>query len=42
MQLEVYEGMWHDFQMSSDGCFSGHKLTEGVNAIARAGEFLNA
>ena len=38
--LEVYHGMWHDFEMSSEGCASGHALSEGVNAIARAGAYL--
>lgn len=32
--------MWHDFEMSSEGCGSGKSLSEGVNAIHRAGEFL--
>ena len=41
-QLEVYDGMWHDFQMSSEGCMSGHSLSEGITAMARAGEFLKA
>ena len=41
-QLEVYDGMWHDFQMSSEGCMSGHSLSEGSTAMARAGEFLKA
>jgi len=39
-QLEVYDGMWHDFEMSSEGCGSGKNLAEGVNAIERAGAFL--
>lgn len=41
-QLEVYDGMWHDFQMSSEGCASGRTLSEGVNAITRASAFLKA
>eukprot|EP01051_Picozoa_sp_SAG22_P009141 SAG22_NODE_741_length_7507_cov_2.893224_5_plen_360_part_00 len=40
VRLEVFEGMWHDFQMGSEGCFAGKALPEGNTAYRIAGEFL--
>jgi len=40
--LDVYEGMWHDFPMYSEGCGNPWKrqLWQGVDAIARAAAFM--
>ena len=40
VQVEVFSGMWHDFEMSAEGCGSEHKLTEGVSAYQLGAAFL--
>eukprot|EP00403_Amphidinium_massartii_P044694 CAMPEP_0178461724 /NCGR_PEP_ID=MMETSP0689_2-20121128/49460_1 /TAXON_ID=160604 /ORGANISM="Amphidinium massartii, Strain CS-259" /LENGTH=284 /DNA_ID=CAMNT_0020088575 /DNA_START=279 /DNA_END=1135 /DNA_ORIENTATION=+ len=42
VELEIYEGMWHDFPMYSEGCGNPWKrqLWQGVDAIARAAAFM--
>ena len=34
--------MWHDFEMSSEGCGSDHALGEGLQAYRLAASFLKA
>ena len=40
IQLEVFPNMWHDFEMSSEGCGANHALGEGLTAYRLAAEFL--
>ena len=37
-QVEVWGGMWHDFQMATQGCGAGI-MYEAVDALQRAGQF---
>ena len=39
VQLEVFPEMWHDFEMSSDGCGADHALGEGRTAYQLAANF---
>ena len=39
VQLEVFPNMWHDFEMSSDGCGADHALGEGLTAYRLAAAF---
>ena len=39
VQVEVYEGMWHDWIQYTEGCRSRTVLKEGVAAIERVGRF---
>ena len=38
--LDVYDNMWHDFPMYSDGCGSGEPLWSAQRALRRTGRFL--
>ena len=40
IQLEVFPNMWHDFEMSSEGCGANHALGEGLTAYRLAAAFL--
>eukprot|EP00747_Dinoflagellata_sp_TGD_P016990 gnl/TRDRNA2_/TRDRNA2_125517_c0_seq1.p1 gnl/TRDRNA2_/TRDRNA2_125517_c0~~gnl/TRDRNA2_/TRDRNA2_125517_c0_seq1.p1 ORF type:complete len:466 (+),score=60.84 gnl/TRDRNA2_/TRDRNA2_125517_c0_seq1:86-1483(+) len=40
VQLEVWEGMWHDFEEHTEGCKSGTRLPEAAEALEVAGNFL--
>ena len=42
VQVEVFEGMWHDFIQESEGCGSGEPLVEAQEALQAAATFLNA
>jgi acetyl esterase/lipase len=42
VQVEVFEGMWHDFVQESEGCgASGGGLVEAEDALRTAARFLN-
>ena len=41
VQVEVFEGMWHDFEEESQGCGAKGKLAEGLTAVRRVGEFFS-
>lgn len=38
--MDVYDGMWHDFQMYSEGCGGNQELWEGVLSIHRTARFI--
>lgn len=38
--MDVYDGMWHDFQMYSEGCGGRQELWEGVLSIHRTARFI--
>lgn len=38
--LDIYPGMWHDFQMYSEGCGGGNQLWQGVRAMERTATFI--
>merc|ERR1712216_888226 len=40
VQLEIYDGMWHDFIQYTEGCESFGPLREGAQAITKAAKFL--
>jgi hypothetical protein len=40
VQLDVFPEMWHDFEMSSEGCGADHALGEGRSAYRLAAAFL--
>ena len=40
VQVEVYPNMWHDFEMSSEGCGADQELGEGLSAYKIASAFL--
>jgi hypothetical protein len=42
VQVEVFEGMWHDFQEESAGCGAHGQLDEGLTAVKRVGEFFSS
>jgi hypothetical protein len=41
LQLEVYDGMWHDFIQYTEGCRSFSTLKEGITAIDLAARFIS-
>merc|ERR1719261_1767885 len=40
VQLDIYQGMWHDFPMYSEGCGSGFRLWQGISAQLRMSTFV--
>eukprot|EP00747_Dinoflagellata_sp_TGD_P085846 gnl/TRDRNA2_/TRDRNA2_163041_c0_seq1.p1 gnl/TRDRNA2_/TRDRNA2_163041_c0~~gnl/TRDRNA2_/TRDRNA2_163041_c0_seq1.p1 ORF type:complete len:548 (-),score=63.51 gnl/TRDRNA2_/TRDRNA2_163041_c0_seq1:370-1893(-) len=40
VQLDIYQGMWHDFPMYSEGCGTGVTLWQGISAQLRMSTFV--
>jgi len=38
--LDIFPGMWHRFEQTSEGCGSGTELWQGQQALSHAGDFV--